>query len=30
MTPEQALALLRQRDIPVEIVDARAAYAKAA
>ena len=30
MTPEQALALVRQRDITFEIVDARGAYAKAA
>jgi len=30
MTPEQALAVVRQRDITFEIVDARGAYAKAA
>jgi hypothetical protein len=30
MTPEQALALVRQPDITFEIVDARDAYAKAA
>jgi hypothetical protein len=29
MTPEQALVLVRQRDISWEIVDARGAYAKA-
>ena len=30
MTPEQAVALVRQRDITFEIVDARGVYAKAA
>jgi len=30
MTPEQALAVVRQRDVSWEIVDARGAYAKAA
>ena len=30
MTPEQALALVRQRDNIFEIFDARRAYAKAA
>jgi hypothetical protein len=30
MTPEQALALIRERDISWEIADARGAYAKAA
>ena len=30
MTPEQALAQVRRRDITFEIVDARGAYAKAA
>jgi hypothetical protein len=30
MTPDQALVLIRQRDITFEIVDARGAYAKAA
>ena len=30
MTPEQALAVVRQRDITFEIVDVRGAYAKAA
>lgn len=30
MTPEQALGVVRRRDITFEIVDARGAYAKAA
>ncbi|HEV2250554.1 MAG TPA: hypothetical protein VGT60_08610 [Candidatus Limnocylindria bacterium] len=30
MTPEQALAVVRQRDITFEIADARGSYAKAA
>lgn len=30
MTPEQALTLVRRRDITLEIVDARVAYAMAA
>ena len=30
MTPEQALAVVHQRDISWEIADARGAYAKAA
>jgi hypothetical protein len=30
MTPEQALAVVRQRDITFEIANARGAYAKAA
>lgn len=30
MTPEQALAMVRRRDITFELLDARVAYAKAA